>query len=145
MQASLLILFIVAIAGLAVLVWAVGQDCPPRWLNVLLPPAGRADTLLRQILGAEEYQQLIRCGYLDIPSPTIDGRIYRIPYCPGRVEVIDQGSLTARLCVVSTSWVPAADMVLTHKLLIEGDEARYLSVANHFPARGTRRIGRWYP
>jgi hypothetical protein len=34
-------------------------------------------------------------------------------------------------------------MVLTHKLLIEGDEPRYLRVANHFPARGVGRTEWW--
>lgn len=145
MNAGLVLLFLAVAVGLAGLIWAVVHYPPAAWPGYLNTPAGRADMLLRQVLGTEAYQQVLRCGYLDVPSPTIADRIYRIPYWPGRVEVIDQGCLTGRLCVVPSPWVPAADQVLTHKLLIEGDEARYLHVANHFPASGAPRIGRWYP
>jgi hypothetical protein len=145
MDIGLVLLFLAVIAGLIGLVWAVGQGLPAGWPGYSNTPAGRADQLLRQILGTEEYQQVAQRGYLDVPSPKFAGRIYRIPYGPGRVEVIDQGYLTARLCVMPSSWVPPADLVITHKLLIEGDEERYLSVANHFPAGGAPRVGRWYP
>lgn len=141
MNLGVTILLLALLAATAGFVWACGRGAYPHWPSRLRTPSGRAELLLRQILGTEEYRRLVRSGYLEVPSPTVTGRIYRIPYCPGRVEVIEQGGLIARLCVVSTSRVPAADMVLAHKLLIEGDEARYLRVANHFPARGARRIG----
>jgi hypothetical protein len=141
MHVALALLLLVTVAVAIGLAWMRARGRRTNWLHRLRTPAGRANALLRQVLGTEEYRHLVRCGYLDLPSPMIAGRTYRIPFAPGRVEVIEQGRIIARLCVVSIGWIPAADMVLTHKLLIEGDEARYLRVANHFPAGGARRIG----
>jgi hypothetical protein len=136
-----LALLLFGLVGTAVgLVWALACGHLPGWAECSeAQAAGRANVLLEQILGEEVYLQLVQSGYLDVPSPAIAGRIYRIPSFRGRVEVIEHGSLVAKLCVVSAWTVPDADMVLTHKLLIEGDEARYLRIANHFPAGGARR------
>ena len=99
---------------------------------------GRAKTLLRQMLDPEEYERLIKRGWLEVPSPSIPGRVYRVPYVQGMVEVVEDGISTMRLCVVPLRWVPDPDVVLIHKLMIEGDEARYLRVANRFPAGAAR-------
>jgi hypothetical protein len=56
------------------------------------------------------------------------------------VNVIEEGVATMQLCVVPTRWVPDPDIVIIHKLLIEGDEARYLRLANRFPAGVSRPI-----
>ncbi len=99
---------------------------------------GRAKMLLRQMLDPEEYEHLIKRGWLEVPSPSIPGRVYRVPYVQGMVEVVEDGISTMRLCVVPLRWVPDPDVVLIHKLMIEGDEARYLRVANRFPAGAAR-------
>jgi|SRR5436305_14473566 len=117
-----------------------------RRLGVPIEPSGeerclaeqRARALLRQVLGGEEYESLVRRGYLEVPSPSIAGRIYRVPYFQGMVEVVEGGVSTMRLCVVPLRWVPDPDIVLMHKLMIEGDEARYIRVANRFPAGSSR-------
>jgi hypothetical protein len=101
---------------------------------------GRANLLLRQLLGDEEFERFARRSYLDVPSPSISERVYRVPSSQGMVDVIEGGIATMRLCVVPTRWVPDADVVIMHKLLIEGDEARYLRVANRFPAGSSRLI-----
>src|SRR3954451_5332352 len=145
MDLNLVFLLLDLVAVLAVVSWALMRHRPADCLEWWRTPAGRANALLRQILGEEEYRHFVRHGYLDVPSPTIAGRIYRVPHGPAKIEVIEAGVLVGRLCAVPTSWVPAADVVITHKLLIEGDEARYLLVANHFPPGGGPRIGRWYP
>lgn len=100
----------------------------------------RARDLLRRQLGDAEYERLVKRGYLEIASPTIPGRTYRVPYFQGVVDVIEDGVLTMRLCVVPTRWVPDPDIVIMHKLLIEGDEGRYLRIANRFPAGSARLI-----
>ena len=117
-----------------------------RRLGVPIEPTGeerraaeqRAKALLRQILGDDEYERLVKRGYLEVASPSIKGRVYRIPYFQGMVEVLEGGVSTMRLCVVPLRWVPDPDVVLIHKLMIEGDEARYLRVANRFPAGSSR-------
>ena len=98
----------------------------------------RARTLLRQQLGEEVFALLVRRGYLDIPSPSLPERSYRIPYTHGMVDVMEGGVATMRLCIVPTRWIPDGDLVIMHKLLIEGDEARYLRVANRFPTVAAR-------
>ena len=130
--------------------WLVCLVRPPerllRWLGVPVEPIGierrlaeqRARALLMRMLGPEAYEGLVKRGYLDVPSPSIAGRVYRVPYCQGMVEVIDAGIPTMRLCVVPLRWVPDPDIVLMHKLMIEGDEARYIRVANRFPPGSAR-------
>lgn len=133
---------------------AAGLACvlvPPEPLLRLLgrPPAPtgeerreaeqRAKALLGNLIGGEEFERLVKRGYLDVPSGMVPERIYRIPYFQGMISVIEGGIATMQLCLVPTRWVPDADVVIIHKLLIEGDEARYLRLANRFPT-GTSRL-----
>jgi hypothetical protein len=41
-----------------------------------------------------------------------------------------------RLCVQSVEPIPDGDAILMHKLMIEGDEAAYLRIANRFGPAG---------
>ena len=107
--------------------------------------ATRAEALLAAHLTPAQYAQLQREGAFDLPSPSIPGRVYRIPQHPDLVRVYEGGRLTWWLCVGPATWVPDADVVLTHTLMIAGDEPGYLRAANHYPAvagrprRGTTR------
>lgn len=92
----------------------------------------RAHALLKECLTTDEYRQLERKGYLDVPSPNNERRIYRIPMYD-RIEVHEDGRLVAELCVVVTDHVPLADEILIKKMFIENDEAYFLEVANRFP------------
>ena len=137
-------------ALLALLLLLLGVLAPPRRLlrrfGVPVGPTGeerllaeqRARELLRRQLGDEAFSLLVRRGYVDIPSPSLPERSYRIPYTQGMVDVLEDGLATMRLCIVPTRWVPDCDLVIMHKLLIEGDEARYLRVANRFPTVAAR-------
>ncbi len=93
----------------------------------------RANELLHSVLTREQYRQLIRNGYLDIPSPRDPGCIYRVPRAQGLVGVIEQGRRKMNLCLQPLEWVPDADMVVMHKLMIEADEETYLQTANKIP------------
>jgi hypothetical protein len=44
--------------------------------------------------------------------------------------VIEQERCKASLCLQPLEWVPDADMVVMHKLMIEADEETYLQTAN---------------
>ena len=98
-------------------------------------PAERAaESLLRRLLSGPEYDALCRNGYLDVSSKEYPGRVYRIPRGPGQVQVIERGRVLERLCLQPAAMgLPEADIVLMHKLLLESDERRYLTTANHFP------------
>ena len=91
----------------------------------------KGQELLRRLLTDEEYAQLQRDGYLAVASPSVAGRVYRVPRRRGFVERHEDGGEPLRLCLVPDRWLPDADIVLMHKFLIEADEALYLQRANH--------------
>lgn len=113
------------IASLFVLIWLL-VDSSSR--------LSRADRhsreLMRAVLSEEEYGQILQRGFIDIPSPTIAERVYRVPRARGLVRVIEKEKLKACLCLQTLEWVPDADLVVMHKLMIEADEATYLQTAN---------------
>jgi hypothetical protein len=92
----------------------------------------RAIALLRSLLSPAEYHELITDGYLMVPSPHQKDTVYRVPRLGGFVRVYEAGQPLVDLCVQPTSPMPWADVVLTHKLMIESDEAGYLKTANRF-------------
>ena len=93
----------------------------------------RAERLLAANLSERERLQLQRCGYIELVSPKVRGRTYRVPARPGMVEVYEHGEPAMRLCVQPAVPLPQPDVVLMHKLLIEGDEQTYLRMANRLP------------
>ncbi len=138
---------LVIVGLLALAVAGVSLVVLPPWWSARRPPrddpARRvaqttaevwAEALLVAQLTPAQHAQLQREEALDIPSPNIPGRVYRIPRRRGLVAVSEAGRLRWWLCVGPAVWVPDADVVLTHKLMIEGDEPGYLRAANHFPA-----------
>jgi hypothetical protein len=111
---------------------------PVLWLLVqpyskgLLRAERRAAGLLRDILTPEQFHQLTWRGYLEIPSPTEPRRIYRVPRSKGYVQVIENGRAIMRLCLQPVECLPDADIVVLHKLMIEGNEETYLEKANKY-------------
>jgi hypothetical protein len=111
---------------------------PVLWLIVqpyskgLLRAERRAAGLLRDILTPEQFHQLTWRGYLEIPSPTEPRRIYRVPRSKGYVQVIENGRAIMRLCLQPVECLPDADIVVLHKLMIEGNEETYLEKANKY-------------
>ena len=102
-----------------------------KWLE----PRRRAGELLRAVLTRTQYRQLMWHCYVDIKSHRDPERIYRVPRYPGRVGMIEQGRRKADLCLGPLDWVPDADLVVIHKLMIEADEEIYLQTANRFPPK----------
>lgn len=115
---------------------ATGATLRREPLGGILSAEGRARAMLREMLTDEEFHQLAELGYLEIPSPSRPHRVYRIPGSAGRVRVFERGREIVELCLQSTEPLPDSDLVLLHKLMIEGDEQEYLAKANHF-APGT--------
>lgn len=135
---TIVVLIVVARFLLVLTTWpAFGARVWP-WLRLQpwwpVPAERRAELLLRDMLSYREYSQLCLSGYLDVPSPSRDERVYRVPRGPGQVVVLESGRITERLCVQpAMGGLPEADVVLMHKMLIESDEDTYLQTANHFP------------
>lgn len=92
----------------------------------------RAEQLLKILLPNEQYNHLVRKGYIEVQSGMYPYRTYRIPRHRGSVEVYEMGRLVMSLCVQPTEVVPDADVVVMHKLMIEGNEREYLRRANYF-------------
>ena len=90
----------------------------------------RARSLLGEVLTEGERQQLAEEGFLTVGSPSTGGRTYRIPGRPGWVEMYESGLLMKKLCVLPHEGLPPGDIVLMHKLMIEGNEDEYLRLAN---------------
>ncbi len=90
----------------------------------------RAERLLRDVLGPEEFALFQRRGYLTVRSPSFAHRVYLIPERQGPVTVCEFGKPVMRLCVQCVERVPDLDTVVMHKLMIEGNEQEYLRVAN---------------
>jgi hypothetical protein len=126
---------IIAVLCLGLLGWlAYGRYL--KWLE----PRRRANELLRSVLTPKQYRQLMWYCYVDIKSPRDPERIYRVPRYPGLVGMIEQGRRKADLCLGPLEWVPDADIVVIHKLMIEADEEIYLQTANRFTPK---YIGDW--
>lgn len=92
----------------------------------------KAEELLREMLTPMEFMDMCRRGYLEVHSPTYHRRVYRVPRYQGRVGVFEGEKLLMELCVQPIRRMPTADVVLMHKLMIEGNEAEYLRIANRF-------------
>ncbi len=106
-----------------------------RWRDTVgehLSAEGRARAMLREVLSEGEYQQLLKYGYLEVGSPSIEQRVYRIPGAGGLVRVYDRGTAVMELCLQPAEPLPDGDVVVLHKLMIEGNEQEYLAKANHF-------------
>ncbi len=113
----------------------IGDGSWGRWSRVLgdrISAEHRAHQLMRELLSAAQYQQLARHGYVEVLSPTIPHRIYRIPGAGGLVRVYEQGHAVMDLCLQPVDPLPDGDVVVMHKLMIEGNEQEYLAKANHF-------------
>jgi hypothetical protein len=122
-----LIVLVALVLGLAI--WSMGWR---RLGDVVHGPHRRAEALLQALLTEAEYAQLCQCEYLDVRSPSQPTRTYRVPRWPGRIAVLEDDKEVESLCVTPVGWLPPGDIVLTHKLMIEGDEAEYLRRANHY-------------
>ncbi|MBW3625130.1 MAG: hypothetical protein KY468_17170 [Armatimonadetes bacterium] len=113
------------------ILWQVGSA--PFYRRTQREEAERkAEELLQSQLSPDEYHQLITQGYLRVQSPAVPNRTYLIPRFRGLVRMYEQGRQVKRLCVGPVDQVPDADVVLMHKLMIEGNEEEYLETANVF-------------
>lgn len=118
------------VIGLATipLLWSIAQPYLRSWSRA----QRRATNLLRNMLTAEQFRQLTWRGYLEVSSPTEPQRVYRIPRSKGYVQVIENGRAIMRLCLQPVECLPDADIVVLHKLMIEGNEKAYLQKANKY-------------
>lgn len=104
--------------------------------------AKRAEALVRRVLSTEECAQLRRDGFLEVPSPSVAGRRYRIPRRGSPVAVLEPGSRVLYLCLQPETRVAPEELLLVHKLLLEGAEDEYWQRANRVGRPMGRGMGR---
>lgn len=127
-QALTALCWIVIVLAISPMVWLILQPYFKGWSRA----ERRATDLLRDTLTPEQFHQLTWRGYLEIPSPTAPQRIYRVPRTKGYVQVIENGRAIMRLCLQPVEYLPDADVVVLHKLMIEANEETYLQKANKY-------------
>jgi hypothetical protein len=127
-QALTTLSWIVIALVISPMVWLIVQPYFKGWSRA----ERRAADLLRDVLTPEQSRQLLWHGYLEVPSPTEVGRVYRVPRTRGYVQVIENGRAVMRLCIQPVECLPDADVVVLHKLMIEANEEHYLQKANKY-------------
>jgi len=112
------------------------------WFRRRRTAARRAETLLRRCLSEAERAQLRRDGFLEMKSPNVPGRRYRIPRSGSPVAVLEPSGGVVYLCLQPETPVASEELVLVHKLLLEGAEDEYWQRANRVGRAMGRGIGR---
>jgi hypothetical protein len=103
--------------------------------------AARAEALLGRVLSQAERAQFRRDGFLEVPSPSVLGRRYRIPRRGSPVAVLEPSGRVVYLCLQPDAPVAPEELVVVHKLLLEGAEAEYWQRANRVGRAMGRGIG----
>jgi hypothetical protein len=105
--------------------------------GAILRPAGaeedaawqRAEDLLADSLTPAQHASYRQKGYIDVPSTLIPGRTYRVDgWRP--VAVHDRGRFVGAVCIRPREHLPAPDVLLARKLMIEGAEKQFLHAGN---------------
>lgn len=102
----------------------------------------RADALLRALLTSDEYTQLRQHDFIEVPSRIWPSRRYRVPAAGTPIALYERDEPIALLCLVPTTSLPGREVVLAHKLFLEGDERSYLRRANVLASQYLGRSGR---
>ena len=100
------------------------------WLRSRRTVAARAEALLKRVLSDAERAQLRRDGFLEVPSPSVEGRRYRIPRRGSPVAVLEPSGRVLYLCLQPETPVAQQELVVVHKLMLEGAEDEYWQRAN---------------
>jgi hypothetical protein len=102
----------------------------------------RAQALVRHVLSEDEQTQLRREGFLEVRSQEVSGRTYRIPRRGSPVAVLEPDGHVKYLCLQPETPVAGPELVVVHKLLLEGAEDDYWQKANRVGRPMGRGFGR---
>ncbi len=98
--------------------------------------------MVQRILSDAERAQLRRDGFLEVPSRSVPGRRYRIPRRGSPIAVLEPNGRIVYLCLQPATPVAEPELVVLHKLLLEGAEDDYWQRANRVGRAMGRGIGR---
>lgn len=112
------------------------------WLRRRQATAARADALIKRVLSEGERAQLGRDGFLEVPSSNVSGRRYRIPRGGSPVAVLEPNGRVVYLCLQPETPVAPQELMVVHKLMLEGAETDYWERANRVGRPMGRGFGR---
>jgi hypothetical protein len=91
----------------------------------------RAEQLLRDHLTIEQAAQLLKSNNFDVISES--GKRYRVRRGE-RVLALEGEKATRQYCIHPEGGIPAGDVMLAQKLMLEAAELDFLRIANESPA-----------
>ena len=113
------------------------------WLFTPRAARRRAEAMLQRLLSDDERAQLQHDGFLEVRSRRVIGRRYRIPRRAGApVAVLEPDGRVLYLCLQPAEPVAETEVVLLHKLMLEGAEDDYWRRANRVGRIMGRGMGR---
>jgi hypothetical protein len=112
------------------------------WLRQRHVAHRRAEALVRHVLSEAEQAQLRREGFVEVHSHEVSGRTYRIPRRGSPVAVLEPDGHVKYLCLQPETPVAFPELVLVHKLMLEGAVADYWRKANRIGRPMGRGFGR---
>lgn len=90
----------------------------------------KATQLLRDVLGEHDFKLFKDRGYIDVPSPSVPSRVYRIR--PNQmIQVMESDRFKESLCIHPSESFAPNDVVAGQVLMAKLDESRLLMTANH--------------
>ena len=104
--------------------------------------ARRADALVSRVLSEKERSELRSNGFFEVPSGLVPGRRYRIPVGGAPVAALEPDGRVVYLCLQPDAPVAHNELVVIHKLFLEGAEAEYWQRANRVGRAMGRGMGR---
>lgn len=107
-------------------------------LQKLIQRQLKAEKLLKDVLGKEQYQRFLKDKEIIVPSKLHPHRQYVVKEF-GKVDIIEKDELIEQLCLIPTIDCPSQDSLAMKKLLIEGDETLFLKTANHFKIKSENK------
>ncbi|HEY2593399.1 MAG TPA: hypothetical protein VGK33_05840 [Chloroflexota bacterium] len=112
------------------------------WLRRKRTANRQAEALVRHVLSQDEQAQLRRDGFLEVPSQEVSGRTYRIPRRGSPVAVLEPDGHVKYLCLQPETPVAGPELMVVHKLMLEGAEGDYWEKANRVGRPMGRGFGR---
>lgn len=103
----------------------------PRWPRQAV--GGRFAASLHPELTAAEREQLVRDGFVDLPSACATGRWFRLRFGNELVEMFEADHPVMGLRLAGTAGQPAYELLRLQAIALRGDEMRAMETAERIP------------
>ncbi|HVL81400.1 MAG TPA: hypothetical protein VM840_07410 [Actinomycetota bacterium] len=90
----------------------------------------RAEAMLRDSLCPHELETYERHGWIEVPSRLHPGRVYRVDGWRPVAVFSSAGTFEGAICLRPRENLPSPDVIVAHKLYIQGAEEEFLRAGN---------------